>query len=66
MLKSLRELKKNAIESKKEKNIKDQKLKIKSKIKDIINEKIEINFEEFLWFFINFSLLLCDHFRHEF
>lgn len=44
MLKSLRELKKNAVESKKEKNIKDQKLKIKSKIKGIINEKIEINF----------------------
>ena len=40
MLKSLRQLKKYAVESKKEKNIQDQKLKIKSKIKDIMKEKI--------------------------
>jgi hypothetical protein len=37
LLKTLRGLKENAIESKKEKNINEQKQKIKSKIKNIIS-----------------------------
>jgi hypothetical protein len=40
LLKCLKGLKENAIESKKEKNINEQKQKIKSKIKGIISEKI--------------------------
>ncbi len=50
MLRCLRGLKENAVESKKEKNINEQKEKIKSKIRGIISEKIEINFDDFLWF----------------
>jgi hypothetical protein len=48
VLRCLRGLKENAVESKKEKNINEQKEKIKSKIKGIISEKIEINFDDFL------------------